>query len=213
MSEYQTIAGVKVPDGALVRRAVDYAREIYEPYLFNHVMRSWLFAVRLAQIQGTAHDGEVLALGTLLHDMTLNEDFKGPRRFEVEAADLARNYALDAGLDQRRAQLIWDGVALNATPSIGLFKEAEVALCTAGICLDVVGFQYNIIPAAEIREIVAAYPRLGMKEKMARCFCHIARNAAETTYGSFIADYGHRFVEGYSAPSVVDLVQDAPFDE
>ena len=31
------------------------------------------------------------------------------------------------GIDERRAQLIWDGVALNSTPSIALYKETEVA--------------------------------------------------------------------------------------
>ncbi len=46
--------------------------------------------VRLAQLQNIEHDGEVLAVAALLHDITLNERFAGPRRFEVEGADLAR---------------------------------------------------------------------------------------------------------------------------
>ncbi len=45
------VAGVRVPDTPLVTRAIEYAREHSEPYLFNHVMRSWLFAVSLAQLQ------------------------------------------------------------------------------------------------------------------------------------------------------------------
>jgi hypothetical protein len=113
--------------------------------LFNHVVRSWLFATRLGQLQIITHDAEVVAVGSLLHDITLNERFAGPRRFEVEAADLASSFARESGVDERRAQLIWDSVALNSTPSIGLYKEAEVALCTAGICLDVIGWQYDRI--------------------------------------------------------------------
>ena len=38
------LAGVSVPDTPLISRAIDFAREKSEPYLFNHVMRSWLFA-------------------------------------------------------------------------------------------------------------------------------------------------------------------------
>jgi hypothetical protein len=38
------LAGVAVPDTPLISRAIDFARERSEPYLFNHVMRSWLFA-------------------------------------------------------------------------------------------------------------------------------------------------------------------------
>jgi hypothetical protein len=109
--------------------------------------------------------------------------------------------------------LIWDSVALNSTPSIGLYKEAEVALCTAGVCLDVVGLQYDRIPSDEIKTIVDEFPRLGMKSRMTRCFCNIARSHPETTYDNFARDFGERFVPGYEAPSSVDLVRHAPFAE
>ncbi|CAN7749059.1 MULTISPECIES: hypothetical protein [unclassified Ensifer] len=211
--EARIVAGTSVPGTPLVGRAIDYAREACEPYLFNHVMRSWLFAAKIAELQNITHDAEVLAVGTLLHDITLNERFAGPRRFEVEAADLARKFATEAGLDGRRAQLIWDSVALNSTPSIGLYKEAEIALCTAGICFDVVGLKYSLIPSSEVRAIIAEFPRLGMKKKMTACFCHIAKTQPETTYDNFVRDFGERLVPGYSVPSSVDLIAEAPFAE
>lgn len=209
----RTLAGILVPDTPLVGRAIEHARQRCEPYLFNHVVRSWLFAARIGQIQNIQHDAEVVAVATLLHDITLNEDFAGPRRFEVEGADLARTFVREGGFDERRAQLIWDSVALNSTPSIGLYKEAEVALCTAGICLDVVGLQYSLISSAEIAKIVGEFPRLGMKRRMTRCFCHIAEVRPETTYDNFARDFGERFVSGYKAASAVDLVMNAPFEE
>ena len=49
------LAGVSVPDTALISRAIDFARERSEPYLFNHVMRSWLFAA-LKLYEGHYHD-------------------------------------------------------------------------------------------------------------------------------------------------------------
>jgi hypothetical protein len=213
MASTQTIAGVVVPETPVVDRSIEYARRRCEPFLFNHVMRSWLFAARLGQLQGTAHDAEVLAVGTLLHDITLNEAFAGPRRFEVEAADLAREFARGEGLDERRAQLIWDSVALNSTPSIGLYKEAEVSLSTAGICLDVIGLNYDRIAVDELKGILAEFPRLEMKRQMAGCFCSIAQHHPETTYDNFVRDFGERYVAGYSAPSVVDVFMAAPFEE
>ena len=207
------LAGIQVPATPVVDRAMEYARETCEPYLFNHVVRSWLFAARLGQLQSIEHDAEVVAVGTLLHDITLNDRFAGPRRFEVEGADLARTFATDVGFDRRRAQLIWDSVALNSTPSIGPYKEAEVALCTAGVCLDVIGLQYEVVPSDEIRKIVEEFPRLGMKSRMTRCFCAIARSYPQTTYDNFARDFGERFVAGYHAPSAVDAVANAPFDE
>jgi hypothetical protein len=50
------LAGISVPDTPVISRAIEYAREHSEPYLFNHVMRSWLFAVILAQLSESAHD-------------------------------------------------------------------------------------------------------------------------------------------------------------
>ncbi|MBB3659420.1 hypothetical protein FHX15_004684 [Rhizobium sp. BK650] len=206
------LAGVVVPDTEIVRKALKYAEKIYEPYLFNHVMRSWLFAASLAKIQNVDHDEEVVALGTLLHDVTLNPSFRGPRRFEVEGADIARRFAWDSGVVGQRAQLVWDSVALNSTPSIGLYKEPEVALCTGGICLDVVGLQYSRLAVLEMKAIVEAFPRLGLKKKMTSCFCHMVENAPETTYDNFLCDFGYRYVPGYEAPSSVDFVMNAPFD-
>lgn len=209
----RVLAGIEVPDTPIVARAMEYARDTCEPYLFNHVIRSWLFATRIGQIKNIEYDGEVVSIGTLLHDITLNERFSGPRRFEVEGADLARKFASNEGLDENRAQKIWDSVALNSTPSIALYKETEVALCTAGICLDVIGLDYEVVPEQERARIVLEFPRLKMKERMTQCFCHIAFTQPKTTYDNFVRDFGQRYVSGYKVPSAVDFVADAPFDE
>ena len=137
----QLLGSITVIDTPLVTRAMDYARTHSEPFLFNHAVRSWLFAARLGQLQAITHDAEVVAVSSLLHDLGLTNSFTGPRRFEIEGADAARAFAREQGLDDRRVQLIWDTVALNSTPSIALHKETEVALCTAGIALDYGGLQ------------------------------------------------------------------------
>jgi hypothetical protein len=172
-----------------------------------------LFAERIAQLKSVAHDGEVIAVGSLLHDLTLTKSFKGPRRFEVEAADIARAFARERGFDDRRAQLVWDSVALNSTPSIASFKEAEVALCTAGIGLDWAGWQYDRFPAAEMAGIVDAYPRLDMKRSFTESVCCLVKRCPETTYDNFARDFGSRFVPGYTSASTVDLLMNAPFAE
>ena len=163
----RVLAGITVPDTPLIAGAMEYARTRSDPYLFNHAVRSWLFAVRLGQLQGVPHDSEVVAIGTLLHDLGLTNDFTGPKRFEIEGADAARAFAREQGLDDRRAQLIWHTVALNSTPSIALYDEAEVALSTAGIALDFGGLQYDQISPDEMKSILAAFPRLDMKRAFA----------------------------------------------
>lgn len=207
------LAGVSVPDTPLITRAIDFARERSEPYLFNHVMRSWLFAAIIAQRKQTAHDGEVLAVTTILHDLGLAEGFDGPLRFEVEGANAARDFARNQGIDDRRAQLIWDGVALNSTVSIALYKEPEIALATMGIGLDWGGFGYEALTETEIAEIVAAFPRLEMKERFTHAVCRIVETRPATTYDNFARDFGERFVPGYKPVSTVDYLLNSPFKE
>src|SRR5262249_30034651 len=205
------LAGVSVPDTPLISQAIEFARERSEPYLFNHVMRSWLFAAIFAQRKQLAHDGEVLAVTTILHDLGLSEAFDGPLRFEVEGANAARDFARKEGMDDRRTQLIWDGVALNSTPSIGLYKEPEIALATMGIGLDWGGFGYEALTHAELAEIIEAFPRLGMKEQFPHAVCRIVETRPTTTYDNFARDFGERFVPGYKPVSTVDFLMNAPF--
>lgn len=209
----RVIAGLAVPDTPLVARAIEYARQHSEPYLFNHAMRSWLFSVAIAQAGNTPHDAEVLAVATLLHDIGLTRAFQGPLRFEVEGANAARAFAREEGIDERRGQLIWDGVALNSTPSIGLHKEVEVALCTQGIGLDWGGWGYDTLRPEQVAEIIDAFPRLGMKQQFANAVCGIVATRPATTYDNFARDFGERFVAGYQRPSTVDMLFDAPFSD
>jgi|SRR5262245_24211633 len=209
----RVLAGITVPDTPAIALALERVRSSSEPYLFNHAARSWLFAARIGQLKSIPHDAEVIAVGSLLHDVTLTKEFKGPRRFEVEAADIARAFAREQGFDGRRAQLIWDSVALNSTPSIASFKESEVALCTAGIGLDWAGWQYDRFPAEEMTVILDAYPRLDMKRSFTESVCGLVTRCPETTYDNFARDFGIRFVPGYTSASTVDLLMNAPFAE
>ena len=168
------LAGISVPDTPLIDRTIEYARQKCEPYLFNHVVRSWLFAARIGQLQSIEHDAEVVAVGTLLHDITLNKRFPGPRRFEVEGADIARSFRRKAGFDKRRAQLIWDSVALNSTPSIGLYKESRGGTMHRRHLPRRSGPGVSVIPSNEMIEIVARISTASNESRMTRCFCSIA---------------------------------------
>jgi hypothetical protein len=54
------IAGVSVPDNPLITAVIEYAQRLSEPYLFNHAMRSWLFAETMGRIKGIDYDHEVV---------------------------------------------------------------------------------------------------------------------------------------------------------
>ena len=207
------IAGITVADGPLIAAAIEYAQRLSEPYLFNHAMRSWLFAETIGRIKGIDYDHEVVAIGTMLHDIGLTATVSGPNRFEVNGADAALSFVKGKGLSDRHAQLIWDLIALNSTPSLALHKEPEVAVGTMGIGLDYGGFGVEALPAADVGLILSAFPRLKMKQRFAETCCRLVTAKPETSHDNFLRDFGERFVPGYKAVSTVDLLMNAPFDE
>lgn len=209
----RVIAGIRTPDSPLMTEVLEYARGIYEPYLLHHAVRSWLFSAKIAQAKGMDCDLEVVAIGTLLHDIGLEPGVPGRDRFEVNSAAAARSFVKERGMSDRRAQLIWDLVALNSTPSIALHKEPEVALGTLGIGLDWGGFGVELIAPADMTEILRAFPRLQMKNRFADACRHLVVTRPETTFDNFLRDFGERFVPGYKAVSAVDLLMSAPFEE
>ena len=209
----RTVAGVSVPDNSLITAVIEHAQRLSEPYLFNHAMRSWLFAETIGRIKGIEYDHEVVAIGTILHDIGLTEGVSGPNRFEVNGADAALLFIKGGGLSDRRTQLIWDLVALNSTPSLALHKEPEVAVGTMGIGLDYGGFGVEALPAGDAERILSAFPRLRMKQRFAEACCRLVAAKPETSHDNFLRDFGERFVPGYKAVSTVDLLMNAPFDE
>jgi hypothetical protein len=80
------IAGVSVPDSPLITDVLDYAEKLSEPYLFNHAVRSWLFAAKIGETKAIDCDLEVVAVGTILHDIGLTAGVSGSHRFEVNGA-------------------------------------------------------------------------------------------------------------------------------
>jgi hypothetical protein len=192
---------------------IEYAQRLSEPYLFNHAMRSWLFAEAIGRKNGIDYDREVVAIGTILHDIGLTASVSGPNRFEVNGADAALSFIQGKGLSDRRAQLIWDLIALNSTPSLALHKEPEVAVGTMGIGLDFGGFGIEAFPATAVERILSAFPRLRMKERFAETCCRLVTAKPETSTDNFLRDFGERFVPGYKTVSTVDLLMNAPFDE
>lgn len=209
----QLIAGVTVPDSPLITAAIEYARRLSEPYLFNHAMRSWLFAEMMGRTKRIEYDHEVVAIGTILHDIGLTAGVSGSNRFEVNGANATRSFIAGRGLSDRRAQLIWDLVALNSTPSLALHKEPEVAVGTMGIGLDYGGFGMDALQADDVGRVVSAFPRLQMKDRFSQACCRVVTQRPETTQDNFLRDFGDRFVPGYKAVSTVDLLMNAPFTE
>jgi hypothetical protein len=206
-------AGIKVPDTILVRDAIDLSRSESEPFLHNHVMRSWLFGVLLSEGAERAPDPELLAVATILHDLGLTRRYAADSRFEVDGANAARSFLKGRGISTQQIQLVWDAIALHTTRSIALFKEPEVVMTHSGITVDVLGAGLDRIPQDKLAAILTEFPRLKLKDGLKDCLCNVARQKPATTFDNIVRDFGVRYVEGYTHPNFADVVANAPFPE
>ena len=204
---------IQLPDSRLVADAYRRAFESSEPWLFHHVVRSWLYSVSLAKVRGLSPDQELLAVAVLLHDLGLAQGGSADCRFEVVGAELGRSFALQHGMDQQRAEVVWDAIALHTTASIAHFKGDNVASCQFGIACDFAGFDYNQLSERTQQIILEAYPRLHFKDELSSCVCAIAKMHPESTWESFIVDFGMRLVPGYRPASSVEALFNSPFPD
>src|SRR5271155_1478441 len=207
------LAGIKVADTTLVRDAIDLARSSLEPYLFNHVMRSWLFGILLSEGAEHAPDPELLAVAAVLHDLGLTDRYTAENRFEVDGANAARAFLKDRGISAQQIQVVWDAIALHTTPTLALHKEPEVVMTHSGIAVDVLGAGLDRIPQDKLRAILIEFPRLAFKDEFKGCLCSVVRQKPMTTIDNILRDFGIRYVEGFALPNFADLVANAPFSE
>jgi hypothetical protein len=207
------LAGIKVTDTALVRDAIDVSRSSLEPYLFNHVMRSWLFGILLSQGVDPAPDPELLAVSAVLHDLGLTERYTAENRFEVDGANAARAFLKERGISTEQTQVVWDAIALHTTPSIAPHKEPEVAMTHLGITVDVIGIGLDRIPQDKQRAVLTEFPRLAFKNQFKECLCSVVRKKPSTSFDNVLRDFGSRYVEGFTPPNFADLFANAPFSE
>ena len=207
------LAGIKVTDTALVRDATELSRSLLEPYLFNHVMRSWLFAILLSGGADPAPDPELLAVSAILHDLGLTERYAAESRFEVDGANAARAFLKGRGISTQQTQVVWDAIALHTTPSIAPHKEPEVAMTHLGISVDVIGMGLDRIPQDKQRAVLTEFPRLAFKDQFKECLSSVVRKKPATSFDNVLRDFGSRYVEGFTAPSFADLFANAPFPE
>ena len=207
------LARIKVLDTTLVRDAVELSRSLLEPYLFNHVMRSWLFGILLSEGAKPAPDPELLAVSAVLHDLGLTDRYTAENRFEVDGANAARAFLKDRGISTQQTQVVWDAIALHTTPSIALHKEPEVVMTHSGITVDVIGIGLDRIPQDKLRAVLTEFPRLVFKNQFKERLCSVVRRKPATSFDNVLRDFGSRYIEGFTAPSFADLFANAPFSE
>jgi HD superfamily phosphodiesterase len=181
----ETIADIVIPDTALVRDVTAFIREAEDDLLFDHSRRVFLFGALQGRRRGLQPDLELLYVGAMFHDIGLTEPYRtSARRFEVDGANAARDFLLERGVDEVDARKVWLGIALHTTPNVPEFLEPEIALVTAGVETDVLGFGRDDLSPEALAAVTAAHPRPDFKRRILQGFTDGFRHRPASTFGT-----------------------------
>src|ERR1700709_2074244 len=155
-----SIQGISIPDSKLAREVTELVRDTESPLLFHHSSRVYYFGALAGKHRGLKFDAELLYAGAMFHDMGLTHQHSSQReRFEVDGANAARDFLCGHGIPQQDIETVWTAIALHTTPGIPAHMHPVVALLTAGVEMDVLGFTYSEYSEAEREAVVHAHPR------------------------------------------------------
>jgi HD domain len=154
-----------LPATPLAVRAAEYVRACETEAVANHSIRSYLFAVMLAEHEGlwpsAEFDPDLLFFACLMHDLGTSPQASGTQRFELDGADMAATFLTDNGIDASAVELVWEAIALHTSPGIAERHGVLAYLTRGGVGVDF-GRGSEFITGAQGQEIHARHPRLRM---------------------------------------------------
>ncbi|KWX68505.1 HD domain-containing protein [Mycobacterium sp. NAZ190054] len=210
----ETIAGVPIPDTALVRDATELVREVTDDLLYHHSRRVYLWGSLHGSRLGTVPDPELLYVGAMFHDLGLTQKYgRVDQRFELDGADAALDFLRGHGISERDARNVWLGIALHTTPAIPGRLEPEVALVTAGVETDVLGLNVGDLSSRQIDEVLAAHPRVDFKAGILGAFHQGMKARPETTFGTMNDDVLAHFDPTFERTDFVSMIGANPLPE
>jgi HD domain-containing protein len=170
MDEALIRLGMPVPDSSLARQARERIADVAPPWLANHSVRCYAWAVELAGHDGLPFDPESLYVATMLHDVGLIPAYDLGGCYEVDGASAAARLAREAGAPADRAQLIHDAIARHNDDEMPPDPASEVVLLWDATGVDVTGERFGDVRPAIISAVVGAYPRLDFKREFTTRF-------------------------------------------
>ena len=181
---------VGAPDSALAREITELVRDTETPLLFNHSSRVYHWGTLAGRRRGLKFDAELFYAGAMFHDMGLiPKHSSATERFEVDGANVARDFLKSHGISPADIDLVWTAIALHTTPGVPQHMHPVVALVTAGVEMNVLGIGYGDFSDADRAAVVGAYPRSErFKEDIIRAFYDGIKRKPDTTFGNVKAD-------------------------
>jgi pimeloyl-ACP methyl ester carboxylesterase len=124
-----------IPDTALVHRAVRTARVALDRATFDHSLRVYAEALRIARRLDVEPDVELLLVAALFHDLTRQDPPTG-RAPQLRAADRARSFLIEHGLTEIDATTVWLAIARQDDLEAARERDLEPFLIATAIAAD-----------------------------------------------------------------------------
>jgi hypothetical protein len=184
------LAGIRIPDSKLAREITELVRDTETPLLFDHSSRVYFWGALAGKRRGLKFDPDLLYAGAMFHDMGLTDQHSSAdERFEVDGANAARDFLRSHGIAQQDIETVWTAIALHTTPGIPQHMHPVIALVTAGVEMDVLGWGYGKYSDAERKAVVDAHPRgQHFKEGIIQAFYDGMKHRPDTTLGTMNDD-------------------------
>ena len=209
-----TVAGIVIPDTALVREATEFIRSAEDDVLFHHSRRVFLFGALHGRRLGLQSDLELLYVAAMFHDLGLTAHYgTSTQRFEMDGADAARDFLLEHGVEQSDADKVWLGIALHTTPEVPARLDLETALLAAGVKTDVVGVGREALSSEVIDAVTAAHPRPDFKNRILAAFNDGMKYRPDTTFGTMNDDVLAHFDPTFKRGDLVDIILSSSWPE
>ncbi|MBX9639578.1 MAG: HD domain-containing protein [Mycobacteriaceae bacterium] len=151
--------------------AIKLAESTESAPIFNHSVRSYLFAELLAAHEGlhpgSDFDSETLFLGCVLHDLGAGTAAAGKERFEIEH-----------GCDRAVVDAVWEAIALHSSFGIAQRRGPICYLVNGAVGIDF-GRNADFIDDEAAAVVHARYPRLSMAKSLVDALTAQAQRSPE----------------------------------
>jgi hypothetical protein len=177
-----------LPAGSLADASLAIARASVSTAIFEHSIRSFLYARLLAEQEGcladAAYDQDLLFAATVMHDLGLGAQARAQARFEVEGADLAAAVLKGQGVAEPDVDRVWEAIALHASVGIADRRGLLTYLTHKGVFADA-GRDRSALAGQPWRQVLDAYPRSpGDRSIYDAIVAHAGRSEAAAPIGS-----------------------------
>ncbi|MFI1912324.1 HD domain-containing protein [Nocardia sp. NPDC020380] len=165
---------ITLPGTPLTEAVVDLIRAVETPAVFNHSVRSYLFARLVARQLGLSagndYSDDLLFSACAMHDLGIAPGGPHTQRFEVEGADRAAEFLTGRGVSAADTDQVWQAIALHTSPGIAERRGTLCVLVRQGVAFDFGGSigadHLDALTDPQAEAVHAVYPRLDMARSL-----------------------------------------------